>query len=305
MTGLVWWNGTVCPTDEVTTAVTSETALRGVNAFEGIRAYWQEGSGRFAVVSLERHLERLRSSLSLLSLPAEHLVAPLGTAICDLVGASQEGADYYVRPTVYLEKGSYTADPAECRFGSFVTIREASTGTPLSCRVSSYRRIPSSAFPSRAKSGASYSAFRLARIEAVTDGYDEAILLDMNDRVSETGGASVFVVKDGVVTTPGLDHDILDSITRHHAIAIARGRLRCAVEERSLKLEDLMSAEEIFLAGTLDEIRVVRRLAGRGKNLNHRVGTAVRDEYLAICQGQAEPLEERMLKYVTPTSSEG
>jgi branched-chain amino acid aminotransferase len=298
MTALMWWNGTLRPTDEVTTAVTSETAMRGINAFEGIRAYWQEADGGFAVVSLDRHLDRLRSSLSLLSLPAEHLVAPMGAALRDLVGASREGADYYVRPTVYLEQGSYTADPAECRFGSFVTIREAPAGTPLSCRVSSYRHIPSSAFPSRAKSGASYSAFRLARIEAVVDGYDEAILLDVNDRVSETGGASVFVVRDGVVTTPGLDHDILDSITRRHAIAIAKRRLGHAIEERPLALEDLMSAEEVFLAGTLDEIRVVRRLAGRGEDLGHRVATAVRDEYLAICRGQAPPLEEGMIEYV-------
>lgn len=298
MTALMWWNGKLCPSDEVTTALTSETALRGVNAFEGIRAYWQEAHSRFAVVSLDRHLERLRSSLSLLSLPAQHLVAPLGAAVPDLVGASHDGADYYVRPTVYLEEGSYTADPAECHFGSFVTIREAPAGTPLSCRVSSYRRIPSSAFPSRAKSGASYSAFRLARIEAVVDGYDEAILLDVNDRVSETGGASVFVVRDGVVVTPGLDDDILDSITRCHAIAIAKGRLRHAVEERPLMLEDLLSADEIFLAGTLDEIRIVRRLGGRGEDLDCRVATAVRDEYLAICRGQAQPLEEGMLQYV-------
>lgn len=298
MTALMWWNGTLRPTDEATTAVTSETALRAVNAFEGIRAYSQEAHGRFAVVSLDRHLDRLRSSLSLLSLPAVHLVAPLGAAVRDLVGASHEGADYYIRPTVYLEEGSYTANPAECRFGSFATIREVPAGTPLSCRVSSYRRIPSSAFPSRAKSGASYSSFRLARIEAVLDGYDEAILLDMNDRVSETGGASVFVVRDGVVMTPGLDHDILDSITRRHAIAIAKRRLRHAVEERPLTLEDLMFADEIFLAGTLDEIRVVRRLAGRDEDLDYRVAMAVRDEYLAICRGQAQPLEEGMLEYV-------
>jgi branched-chain amino acid aminotransferase len=298
MTALMWWNGAPRPTDEVTTAVTSETALRGVNAFEGIRAYWQQTDGRFAVVSLDRHLRRLRSSLSLLSLPAERLVSPLGAAVRDLVGASDEGADYYLRPTIYLEEGAYTADRSECRFGSFVTVREAPSGTPLSCQVSSYRRVPSSAFPSRAKSGAAYSAFRLARIEAGVGGCDEAILLDMNDRVSETGGASVFVVRDGVVMTPGLDHDILESITRRHAIAIATGRLRLQVEECSLTHDDLMAADEIFLAGTLDEVRVVQRLAGRGEVLGSHVASAVRDEYLAICRGQAPPLEEGMLEYV-------
>jgi branched-chain amino acid aminotransferase len=298
MTALMWWNGRLCPTNDVTTAVTSETAMRGINAFEGIRAYWQEADGRFAVVSLHPHLDRLRSSLSLLHLPAEHLVAPLGAAVLDLVGEAHEGADYYLRPTVYLEEGSYTAEQAECRFGSFVTIREAPAGQPLSCWVSSYCRVPSNAFPSRAKSGAAYSAFRLARIEAQVNGYDEAILLDVNGLVAETAGASIFVVKDGVVTTPGLEHDILDSVTRRHAIAIARGRLCRTVEESQLALEHLMSADEIFLAGTLDEIRVVGRLAGRSRDLDYSVAIAVRDEYLAICRGQVEPLEEGMLEYV-------
>lgn len=303
MSGTIWWNGHLGSAAAATTRLTSETAMRGVNVFEGIRAYWQEEHRRFAVVSLDGHLERLRSSLELLSLPAQHLVAPLHDAIGDLLAVSAEGTDYYIRPTIYLEDGSYTDDPEECSFGSFVSIREAPCTPPTSCHVSPYRRVPSAAFPSRAKSGASYSMFRLARVEAASRGYGEAILLDANDSVAETGGASVFVVRDGVAMTPDLSHDILDSITRRHAIAIVRERLDRSVVECALTTEDLRQAEEVFLAGTLDEIRIVQHLDRHLGELGSAVATATREGYLRICRGQEEPLTEQMLAYITTSGA--
>jgi branched-chain amino acid aminotransferase len=296
---IIWSNGSLGAESAARTRLTSETATRGVNAFEGIRAYWQQEHRRFAVVGLDIHLDRLRRSLDLLSLPAKDLVAPLRAAVSDLLTASAIGSDYYIRPMIYLEAGSYTDDPNECSFGSCVSIRRAVSPPPIACTVSPYRHVPNAAFPSRAKSGAAYSMFRLARIEAASRGYDEAILLDDKGFVTETGGASVFIVKDGIVMTPDLSHAILESVTRRYAITIVRERLGLSVIECAITAEDLANADAIFLAGTLDEIRIVQRLDSRTINTNGVIGTAARDGYLEICRGYADPLTEQMLVYVT------
>jgi branched-chain amino acid aminotransferase len=301
VTGRIWWNGVVGPFADAMVHVTSETAQRGVNAFEGLRAYWLVERGCFAIVSITEHLARLRESLRLLSLPAGHLVTPMAEALRDLLATVDDRENLYLRPTIYLEEGSYTSDPDLCRFGSFVSCRAApSFSKAVSCHVSSYRRVPPETFPPRAKSGASYSMFRLARLEATAAGHDESILLNDHGNVTETGGASVFLVIDGAVVTPALKDGILDSITRRHVLRILRERLALEAIERSVSAQELLDADEVFLTGTLDEVRIVERVHGGRAILNHAIGSAVREEYLGICHGRLRPLSESMLVEVRP-----
>lgn len=304
MSGVIWWKGRVVAKDEATVSVTSETSLRAINAFEGLRAYWRPQEGRHVVVSLGDHLRRLGESLAILRMPAEELVEPLGGAVRALIRAVAREEDLYLRPTVYLDQGPYTADPELMSFGSFVSCAPArSSERPLACHVSTRPRVPSASFPARAKSGAAYAMFRLARLEATALGYDEAILLDGEGNVTETGGASIFVVSGGAVATPGLSADILDSITRRHALAILRGRLGHAVEERPVSVRELLEAEEVFVTGTLDEVRRVARVAGGRPELGREVGQAVRAEYLAMCSGAAAPLAAAMFVPVPSDAS--
>ncbi len=297
----IWHNGKVVPSAEATVRVTAETALRGINAFEGIRAYWRSDQRCWAVVSLGEHLARLDASLRLLALPAHPMVAPFAEAIVEFVKDHAQRRDLYLRPTIYLDQGSYTSDPERCAFGSFVSMREAPSDTgPVSACVVSFPRVSSAAFPARAKSGAAYSMFRLARLEASAAGYDEAILLDGAGNVTETGGASVFAVSAGHVSTPSLAGDILDSITRGHALEILRSRLGIAVTEREISAGELLAADEVFLTGTLDEVRTVSRLRDSRRTLAASVCSAVRDTYLAMCRGQAEPLSQSMFTIITP-----
>jgi branched-chain amino acid aminotransferase len=295
---LIWWNGVVMPSDEARIAVTSETAQRGVNAFEGLRAYWRAQKVSFAIVSTGDHLARLRQSLRLLRLPAEQMVDALQAGIVELTRAVETRQDLYLRPTIYLESGSYTSDPSRCVFGSFISCAEAPASPPVSCLVSSYRRVPADAFPPTAKSGASYAIFRLARIEAASAGCDEAILLDRHDNVTETGGASIFVVRDGSVITPPHEDGILESITRRHAVRILRERLGIKVLERSVPVQELLDADELFLTGTLDEVRLVKRLHAGRRPLSHTIGSAVRDEYLSMCRDGWTPLDDSMFTEV-------
>lgn len=295
----IWWNGSLVPLESATVHVQSETALRAINAFEGLRAYWQTAGQAFAVVELEGHLDRLRETLRLIHLPAQHLVDPLRGAVHELVRAASPGQDLYLRPTIYLVDGSYTAAPERCSFGSFVSCREASSPSDAaSCYVSTVPRVAAESFPAKAKSGASYAMFRLARLEARANGYEEAILLDSRGRVSETGGASVFVVTGAVVATPDLSQDILDSVTRRIALEILRTRLGLEVEERPVSRAELLAASEVFLTGTLDEVRPVLRLSGSDRELDQILAESVRDEYLGVCRGELTPLATARLTLV-------
>jgi branched-chain amino acid aminotransferase len=301
MSTRIWWNGKVMPFAEATVHVTSETAQRGVNAFEGIRAYWRPDQKSFAVVSMADHLDRLDQSLRLLELPARSLVKPLADAMAELISATPDRIDLYLRPTIYLESGSYTNDPRQCAFGAFVSVKPAPSSAKLvSCHISSFLRVPTRAFPAQAKSGASYAIFRLARIEAAAVGCDESILLNEHGHVTETGGASIFTVTDGHVATPMLTDGILDSITRKHALAILRERMGLTVAERSISRHELLAADEVFLTGTLDEIRIVDCLGAGRANLGVTIGTALRDTYLAMCRGHIEPLGEPMFTEIRP-----
>lgn len=302
---LIWWNGDIVPWGNARVHVTSEVAMRGTNVFEGLRAYWQPGHGRHAVVYAERHLARLDQSARLLRFPAddaaEH-IAQLRRGIPELVRALAHEGDLYLRPTLYIDEGRYGWRPGHVRLGSYIAGHPTGPrpSAPMNCVVSSWRRTPDQAISPLIKVGAAYQAFRLPRIEAEMAGADEAILLNTNDTVAETGGAAVFLVRDGQAITPPLADGVLDSITRKAVIGLLRSRLGVPVVERSVPRTELYTADEAFVCGTLDEIRIVGTIDGLPIGSGTpTVAPAVRDLYLAVCSGKDEPLDADMLALVT------
>jgi HAD superfamily hydrolase (TIGR01509 family) len=146
------------------------------------------------------------------------------------------------------------------------------------------------------KVGAAYQAFRLPRIEASVAGADEAIVLNHRDTVAETGGAAVFIVRGGHIITAPLADGVLDGITRAAVIAVAaeHGHM---VLERSIPRSELYAADEIFLAGTLDEIRPVVSVdeIPVSDGSEGPISRTIREAYLAACRGEAPPLSDGML----------
>ena len=110
-------------------------------------------------------------------------------------------------------------------------------------------RIDSKSQPMQAKSAANYSNAALARMEALNAGYDEAIMLNNKGHVAEGSAENIFVVKNGRITTPPLDADILDGITRDSAIKLLKSN-KIKVIEKNLKINVLLTADEIFMTGT-------------------------------------------------------
>jgi branched-chain amino acid aminotransferase len=286
---IIWWNGCILPWAEATVHVTSETAMRGTNVFEGLRAYWQAENGGFSIVAFQDHMDRLGRSARILQLPIERLLPGIARGVEDLIRALDYRVNLYLRPTVYLERGGYTAHPEDLVLGAFISARptEERSDGPIKCVVSTWQRISDLSLPPVAKIGATYTAFRLARMEAAAAGADEAILLNARGTVAETGGAAVFVVRDGRVVTPPTTDGVLESVTRRIAIELLSTWLGIPVTERSVSRAELYIADEVFLAGTLDEIRAVRSVDYRPlASAPGKVTQAVRVLYLDLCEGR-------------------
>jgi branched-chain amino acid aminotransferase len=305
---LIWWNGKITAWGDARVHVTSEVATRGTNVFEGVRAYWRPADRRHAVVHLHRHLTRLEQSARLIRFPADDsaaLVKELRDGVPALIRALDHHGDLYLRPTLYIDEGRYGWQPGRVKLGAYIAGYPTGPrpAAPMSCIVSSWRRTPDLAVSPLVKVGAAYQTFRLPRIEAAMAGADEAILLNLNDTVAETGGAAVFLVRGGTAITPPLADGVLDGITRAVVIDLLRSRLNTPVVERSVLRTELYTADEVFVCGTLDEIRIVGSIDGMPVGAGPGpVGAAVRRLYLDICTGKEDPPDQEML-YSVPAGT--
>lgn len=289
---LMWLDGRIVPWAEAQVHVWTELATRGANVFEGIRAYAHE-DGALHLVALDEHIARLYQSAHLLRLPVSCDAAAMREAIFELVDRFRGQGDLYVRPTLYLAEGRYETAEEGAVTGAYVVVvpaaRSTRTTEGIGALVSSHRKAPDLTLSPLIKTGAAYQLYRLPMLEARDAGLDEAILLNTRDEVAEATGAAVFAVKRGALVTPPLSAGILDSITRRLVMRLAERHLGLPVIERALSRSELWAADEIFLAGTLCEIKPVVRLGtmavGSGEPGPHT--RALQQRYIDICTGRA------------------
>jgi branched-chain amino acid aminotransferase len=177
-----------------------------------------------------------------------------------------ELASCYIRPLAfrgYGEMGLFAQSApidviiAVWPWGAY--LGEEGKRSGIRCKVSSWRGISGDSLIPHAKASGQYLNSILAKTESANAGYDEAILLDAQGNVSEGSGENVFVVRDGVLATPGHTNAILDGITRRSVIQIATD-LGYAVEERHIARAELTLADEVFLTGTAAELVPVREI---------------------------------------------
>jgi branched-chain amino acid aminotransferase len=310
----VWWNGAVVPWE---TAQIPVTALRGLNVFDGIRAYWRAEGQKFAAISLSGHIERLEFAARLMHIAENGLVDQLAKGISELLAATDLQEDVYLRLTLYVDSGQSNLYPdvtpaqhAPHRETSAQPRRAAPVGAfischaigprprqPVTCTISSWQRMPEMALPTLVKTGSSYAAFRLARVEAMQRGVDQAILLNAQGMVTETAEAAVFLVRHGRIYVPPLSDGLLDSLTRRTVIDLAHAELGLPVVECSITRSELYTADEVFIAGTWEEIRVVDSIDGHRPRHRHApVGNALRTAYIDMCSGRRAPLDDEFVQ---------
>ncbi|QKW07738.1 branched-chain amino acid transaminase [Streptomyces sp. NA04227] len=269
----------------------------GTGVFEGIRAYAAHDGGDSLLFKAREHYTRLHASCRLLRLNLPHTVDELIDITRELIRRNDLTGDTYIRPLVYklaLEPGT----PFGVRLSGVSTavtvlalpMGDYSRAEGIRCGISSWRRVPDSALPARAKITGAYANNALAVDEATAAGYDEAILLDQRGAVAEASTANVFVVHAGKVATPGPDADILPGLTRAAVIRILADEAALTVAERTVQRSELLTADEVFLTGTGCQIVPVVEIDGRpvGDGTPGPLTTLVREVYQRAVRG-ADP----------------
>jgi branched-chain amino acid aminotransferase len=165
-------------------------------------------------------------------------------------------------------------------------------------QVSSWKRHDQNSLPSAAKATGGYLGSILAKVESLKAGYDEAIMLNQAGVVAEGSGENVFVVKDGVLSTPATEVGALGGITRGAVIRIARDQ-GYEVVERDLVRTDLYLADEVFFTGTAAELTPIREVDDRTVGAGHRgpVTKELQDVFFAATRGD-DPRYVSWLTYV-------
>ncbi len=290
---LIWFNGSLVRWEDAKVHVWSELAIRGASVFEGIRAFWKPEEQRYYILDLESHVRRLNESARLLKFPVATDFHATLQAIGSLLTALDLREHAYIRPTLYIDQGRYGSRPEETLSGmhiaAFPSPHSDALYRGIRCAVSSWRRSSELNLSPRIKAGGSYMAFRLPFIEARERGFDDVILLNNRDTVSESSGAAVFVLKGSVVATPPLSSGILESITRRRIISLLRDEFFIEVQEREIVRTELYTADEVFLCGTLCEVQPVVGIDGYtlGDGISGPLTTRCRDYYIDICESGA------------------
>ncbi len=262
----IWMDGKFIDWSDANIHILTHTLHYGLGVFEGIRCYATE-DGRSAVFRLPEHLRRLYDSakINLIEVPFDQQV--LHEAVLESLRRNHLDAGY-VRPLVFIGDGAMGLHPGDnpirvaiisWAWGKYLGEEGMERG--ISAKVSTFSRHYVNSKMTNGKTCGDYVNSILAKREALLDGYDEAIMLDTQGLVSEATGENVFVVRDGVITTPPL-YSVLDGITRATLIELARAE-GYEVVERGITRDDLYIADEIFLTGTAAEVTPIRELDHR------------------------------------------
>src|SRR5436189_2828338 len=248
---VIYLNGDYVKAAEAKMDFYSQSLHYGYSVFEGIRSY-KTASGETKIFKEVEHFERLKNSAAALNMPYHWTVEELIDATYEVLKRNNL-QDAYIRPVVYA--------PTNMKFDvnekSFIVI-EAWEMQPflgeklLRVMTSSFERPNPKAFKIHAKATGHYVNSLLASQEAKTNGFDEALLLDMNGFVAEGPGANIFYEKDGKLYTPS-PGNILPGITRATVLELC-DELRIAVEEKSFTIEELKKADAVFYCGTAAEV---------------------------------------------------
>jgi branched-chain amino acid aminotransferase len=265
----------------------------GTGVFAGIRGYWNQDEGKLFVFRLADHMRRFHESARLLRMNLALSEEATAAAVLDLLRAEGLKQDCYIRALAFysdevigvrLHGLTPVVAAVALPFGLYIDKAEGAH-----CTVSSWRRPDDNVIPPRGKITGSYINSAFAKSDAELAGFDEAILLNRDGRVSEGSGENIFLLRRGVAITPSLDQSVLEGITRRSLITLLRDELGMAVEERPVERGELYLADEIFLTGTAAQITAVTRIDYRpiGSGQMGPVTTRLRSLFFDVVRGRS------------------
>jgi branched-chain amino acid aminotransferase len=279
--GFIWYDGKLVPWRSATTHVLTHSLHYGLSVFEGVRAYKTvEGT---AIFRLGDHTERLFNSAHIYMMKIPFSRETLIEAQKEVVRANKLEA-CYIRPIAFYGSEAMGISAKNVRvhvaiaawpWGAYLGPEALERG--IRVKTSSYARHHVNVTMCRAKSVGTYMNSILAHQEAAQDGYDEALLLDVDGFVAEGSGENIFIVRNGTLYEPELT-SALEGITRDAVIRMAQDFGMPVVAKRITR-DEVYCADEAFFTGTAAEVTPIRELDNR-----------------AIGSGKRGPITEKLQK---------
>ena len=261
--GKIWMNGKLVPFKDAKVHVLTHALHYSTAIFEGLRCYNTPNGS--AIFRLPEHVDRLFKSAKMYSMKIPYSKKQISDGIIKTVKESKL-KECYIRPLAYYGYGEMGLTPTKNKVDVSISCWEWKMGeskagkfSGAKCKISSWIRIDSRAQPMKAKAASNYANAALARVEALEDGYDEAIMLNSSGKVAEGSAENIFILKDGQIITPPLTSGILEGITRDSVIQIIEENGGYVVET-DIDREDLYTADEVFMVGTAAEVKSVSQI---------------------------------------------
>ncbi|RMF29240.1 MAG: branched-chain amino acid transaminase [Candidatus Nitrosothermus koennekii] len=294
----IWYNGKLLDWDKAYIHVLTHALHYGIGVFEGIRCYQTEQGP--AIFRLHEHVKRLFNSAKMYMMNIPYGFDDVIDAIIETVKAN-DMPDCYIRPIAFTAYGPMGVNPLKNEIDLAIAIWKwneyiGEEGKGIRCIISSWRRIDPRSMPVQAKATANYANSALARMEALKNGYDEAIMLNIDGMVAESSAENVFIVDNGILKTPPTTAGALSGITRDTIFKIAEVN-DLEYQITNITRDDLYAAEEVFLTGTAAGLKPVveidNRVVGDGS-----IGTITKELkrlYEDIVRGR----DEKFVKWLT------
>jgi branched-chain amino acid aminotransferase len=284
---IAYFQNQFVPFEEANISIATHALHYGTGAFGGLRGIPDpENSDRVLLFRLDRHCLRLSRSAHFLhyDLSADKIQQ----VITDFVKKNQPRTSFYIRPFVYTSDLGIAPRLHNVEKNFFVyglELGDYLSPDGVSCRISSWHRQEDRSLPLRGKISGAYITSSLAKTEAVDSGFDEAILMNSQGKVSEASGMNIFVVRDGTIVTPGFEQDILEGITRDSILTIAKD-MGIPVMERPIDKTELLIADEVFLSGTAAKVTPVKQIENYRLSTHRPITDKLRDKLSAITENR-------------------
>lgn len=284
---VAYFEGQFVPFEQAKISIATHALHYGTGAFGGLRGIPDpQNPNQVLLFRLDRHCKRLSDSARFLhfDLPADKIQ----NVITEFVKKNQPATSFYIRPFIYTSDLGIAPRLHKVAKDFFVyglELGDYLSPEGVSCRISSWYRQEDRSLPLRGKISGAYITSSLAKTEAVESGFDEAILMNSQGKVSEASGMNVFIVRHGQIITPGYEQDILEGVTRDSILTIARD-LGIPVVERPIDKSELLIADEVFLSGTAAKITPVRRIESYTLSTHRPITEKLRDKLTAITENR-------------------
>jgi branched-chain amino acid aminotransferase len=288
--GFIWFDGKLVPWREATTHVLTHTLHYGMGVFEGVRAY--ETAQGPAIFRLQDHTDRLFRSAHILGMNIPFSKEDINAAHLAVLKENGLKSGYF-RPMAFYGSGKLGVAPkkddvqvivAAWPWGAY--LGEDALEQGIRVKTSSFTRHHVNITMCKAKANGNYMNSILANNEATADGYDEALLLDVEGYVAEGSGENIFIIRKGKLYTPDLT-SALEGITRDTVVTIAQ-EMGLQIIEKRITRDEVYTADEAFFTGTAAEITPIRELDRRqiGEGKRGPITTEIQARYFACVKGE-------------------